>query len=367
VAGTKVIDADGHILEPRAAWADLPGEHRPRIETDARGLDHVIVGDKEVFLAKLGQMGRPGTDVSRGDEPVPLESAIPGAFDPVARLADMDSEGVDVAVVYPTIGLGFWGIEDPAAAVAVARAYNDWVASYCAADPSRLKGAAMVPFQDIGAAVTELRRAKDELGFVSAFVRPNPCNGRSIVDVENEPFWTAAEDAGVAVAIHEGFQPAVPSIASFRPPQNPLVLHAASHTFEQMLACAQLIAHGVLERHPDLHFAFLEAGGGWAPYWLERLDHQVPSYGAYAPEMKLLPSEYFARQCWISFEIDEPTLPVLLPFVGEDRVVWSTDYPHADSTFPGALKELEEVIAVLPESARAGILGANAKALYRLP
>jgi predicted TIM-barrel fold metal-dependent hydrolase len=159
---------------------------------------------------------------------------------------------------------------------------------------------------------------------------------------------------------------AVPPLGSDRHPTNVLVLHAISHTLEQMLACAQLIGLGVLERHPGLRVVFLEAGGGWAPYWLARLDHQVPSYHRYAPDLSLLPSEYFARQCWVSFEIDEATLPALVPFIGAERVVWGSDYPHADSTFPGAVKELHETIAPLPEETRRRILGANAAALYGL-
>jgi len=360
------IDADGHVLEHPTAWDGLAGEHRPRVVTDERGLDHVIVADQEVFVARLGQMGTPGTDVGAPGPPVPLEAARRGAFDPVARLEDMDAEGIDAAVLYPTIGLGFWGITDRAAAVSVARAYNDWLAAYCAAAPDRLFGAAMVPFQDPAAAVAELRRAREELGFVAAFVRPNPCLGRTLVDPANEPFWNAAEALGVAVAVHEGLQMAVPPLGSDRHPTNVLVLHAISHTLEQMLACAQVIGLGVLERHPGLRVVFLEAGGGWAPYWLARLDHQVPSYHRYAPDLSLLPSEYFARQCWVSFEIDEVTLPVLVPFIGAERVVWGSDYPHADSTFPGAVKELHETIAPLPEETRRRILGANAAALYGL-
>jgi predicted TIM-barrel fold metal-dependent hydrolase len=367
LAPDRIIDADGHVLEPRAAWAGLDESVRPRIETDARGLDHVIVGDDDVFVAKLGQMGTPGTDVSTGStEPFPLERARPGASEPGPRLVDMDAEGIDVAVLYPTIGLGFWGITDPGAAVAVARAYNDWLAGYCAAAPERLYGAAMVPFQAPDGAVDELRRAREELGLVAAFVRPNPCLGRSIVEDVYAPFWAAAEELGVAVGVHEGFQLAVPPLGTDRAPRNVLVLHAVSHTFEQMFACAQLIAEGVLDRHPGLRVVFLEAGGGWAPYWLARLDHQVSSYGGYAPRMQLTPSEYFARQCWVSFEIDEATLPVLAPFVGVDRIVWGSDYPHADSTFPGALDELRATIAPLPSEQRARILSANAAALYEL-
>jgi len=367
LAGESLVDADGHVLEPWHAWRGLRDEHRPRVETDEHGLDHVIVGDQEVFLARLGQMASPGTDVGEPVGPVPLEAAArPGAFDPVARLADMDAEGIDEVVLYPTIGLGFWAVADPAGAVALARAYNDWLAEYCSAAPDRLHGAAMVPFQDPAAAVAELRRACDELGFVSAFVRPNPCQGRTLVDPANEAFFEAAESLGVAVAVHEGFQNAVPPLGADRTPTNVLVLHACSHTLEQMLACAQLIGLGVLERHPALKVVFLEAGGGWAPYWLERLDHQVPSYHRYAPKMSLLPSEYFARQCWVSYEIDEPTLAVLAPFTGVERIVWGSDYPHADSTFPGATAELVEALAPLPPESRRRIYAENARALYGL-
>jgi predicted TIM-barrel fold metal-dependent hydrolase len=362
----RIVDADGHVLEPRSAWASIPERYRPVIETDEHALDHVVIGGEDIFVARLGQMGSPGTDVGIPVGPVPLEEARPGAFDPASRLVDMDSEGIDEAVLYPTIGLGFWGLRDPAAAVAVARAYNDWLAGYCAADPARLHGAAMVPFQDIDAAVAELHRATQELGFVSAFVRPNPCLGRAISDPANEPFWTAAEELGVAVAIHEGHQLAIETIGMDRRPTNTFVMHAVSHTFEQMLACAQLIGTGVLERHPAMKVVFLEAGGGWAPYWLARLNHQVPSYHRFAPPLSLLPSEYFARQCWVSFEIDEETLPALAPHIGVDRVVWGSDYPHADSTFPGAIKEITELVAPMDNESQRRILGANALALYGL-
>jgi predicted TIM-barrel fold metal-dependent hydrolase len=359
------IDADGHVLEPLAAWSALPDQYRPLIRPDRRGLDHVVVGNQEVFVARLGTMGLPGTDVSRVRGPVPLDAARAGAFDPVARLHDLDREGIDAAVLYPTIGLGFWGLHDPDAAIALARAYNDWLAHYCSAAPDRLFPAAMVPFQNVDAAVQELRRVH-EFGIVAAFVRPNPCAGRSIAAPENDAFWSAAEELDVAIAIHEGLQLAVPPLGADRHPTNPLVLHAASHTLEQMLACAQLIGTGVLERHPALRLAFLEAGGGWVPYWLERLDHHVACYGGYAPQMRLTPSEYFARQCWISFEGDERTLPILAPVVGTDRIVWGSDYPHADSTFPGAAAALRETIAPLDPSTQAQILGSNATRLYGL-
>jgi uncharacterized protein len=244
--------------------------------------------------------------------------------------------------------------------------YNDWLASYCAADPRRLFGAAMLPVQDPPAAAKELRRAKEELGFVAGFVRPNPCCGRSLSHRAYEVLWEAAEETDTTVAVHEGSSVIVPTLGSDRP-FNPLVLHAVSHSFEEMLACAQLIAFGVLDRHPDMRVVFLESSGGWAPFWTERLDEQAESFGAFCPDMHLRPSEYFSRQCWISYEIDEKTLGTLAPVIGEDRIVWGSDYPHHDATFPGAVDTLRKNLDGLSPAVQSQILGHNAAELYRLP
>ncbi|HEY5023787.1 MAG TPA: amidohydrolase family protein [Acidimicrobiales bacterium] len=361
-----VVDADGHVVEPRQAWAGVPEPYRPVITLDAHGYEHVVVDGTEILAVPLGTLATPGARFSDPTSFLPLDRAHPGGSDPRARLADMDDEGIDQAVLFPSIGLYFWALDDPRAAVPIARAYNDWLASYCAADPTRLFGAAMIPMQDPDAAVAELQRARGELGFVAAFVRPNPCCGRSLSDRVYEPVWDAAEEAGMPVAIHEGSSVIVPTLGSDRP-FNPLVLHAVSHSFEEMLACAQLIAFGVLERHPSLRVVFLESSGGWVPFWLERLDEQAKSFGGFCPDLRLKPSEYFARQCWISYEIDEHTLPALTPFIGEQRIVWGSDYPHHDATFPGALSTLRRTLTPLAPDVQRKILGANASALYRLP
>jgi predicted TIM-barrel fold metal-dependent hydrolase len=364
--GTLVVDADGHVVEPRSCWAGVPDPFRPRIERDRHGFEHVVVDDTEILAVPLGTLATPGARFYDPASFRTLEEAHPGGFDPVARLADMDTEGIDQAVLFPSVGLYFWVLDDPAAAVPIARAYNDWLASYCAAAPDRLFGAAMLPEQDPAEAAAELRRAHDELGFKAAFVRPNPCCGRSLSDRAYDPLWDAAEETRTAIAVHEGSSVIVPTLGAERP-FNPLVLHAVSHSFEEMLACAQLIAFGVLERHPGLRVVFLESGGGWAPFWMERLDEQAESFGGFCPDLRLAPSEYFARQCWISYEIDERTLPALAPFIGERRIVWGSDYPHHDATFPGALDTLRRTLAPLRPEVQAMVLGSNAAELYRLP
>jgi uncharacterized protein len=363
---SRVIDADGHVVEPVEVWKELPERFRPAIVADTLGFEHVTVDGVEILAVALGTLARPGSRFSEPDDIRPLADALPGGSDPLARLRDMDAEGIDQVVLFPSIGLYFWALDDPAAARAIAGAYNDWLASYCAAAPDRLFGAAMLPVQDPVAAAAELRRAHDELGFVAGFVRPNPCCGRSLPDRAYEVIWDAAEETQMAIAVHEGSSVIVPTLGSDRP-FNPLVLHAVSHSFEQMLACAQLIAFGVLDRHPEMRVAFLESSGGWAPFWLERLDEQAESFGGFCPELQMAPSEYFARQCWISYEVDEKTLPVLSELTGERRIVWGSDYPHHDATFPGAVEVLRKTIAPLPARTQSLILGENAAELYRLP
>ena len=361
-----IVDADGHVVEPEAAWAGLPDHQRPHIHADANGYEHVVVGSTEILAVPLGSLARPGSTFDDPSAFRPLAEAHPGGSDPTARLADMDCEGIDQAVLFPTIGLYFSLVPEPAGAVALARAYNDWLAAYCAADPRRLFGAALLPLQDPEAAAGELRRAVTELGFVAGFVRPNPCAGRSLPDGAYEPLWRAAEELDVPIGVHEGSSVTVPTLGSDRP-FNPLVLHAVSHSFEAMLACAQLIAFGVLERHPRLRVMFLESSGGWAPFWLERLDEQAESFGGFCPDLRLRPSEYFARQCAISFEVDERTLPALAPFVGPERILWGSDYPHHDATFPGAVEAIRTTVAPCPTATQARVLGLNARRLYRLP
>ncbi len=363
---TLVADADGHVVEPPEAWDDVPEACRPVIHRDAGGFEHVVVAGQEVLAVPLGTLATPGGNFADPSGFTPLSEAQPGGSDSVARLDDMDREGIDQAVLYPSIGLYFWALTDAGAATRLAGAYNDWLSGYCAADRARLFGAAMLPMQDPRAAVRELHRAVVELGFKAAFVRPNPCLGRSLSDQAYEPVWEAAEELEVPVGIHEGSSVIVPTLGSDRP-FNPLILHAMSHPFEEMLACAQLMAFGTLERHPGLRLVFLESGGGWVPFWLERLDEQSETFGGFCSGMALRPSQYFARQCAISFEVDEATLPALLPFVGNERVVWGSDYPHHDATFPGAVTALRRTLEPLTFDAQARVLGGNARKIYDLP
>ena len=204
---TRTIDADGHVIEPADLWVrELPASLRAqgfhvRWNADTRQEEVHLEGRclLPVGIVGVGLAGRPFDDVGKG---VRYGELRPGGFDPARRLQDLDAERIDVAVLYPSIGLFLEAIEDPRLAEACCRVYNDWLADYCRADPRRLIGIAGIPLQDAAAAVREMQRAVGELGMKGVFIRPNPCNGRALHDAYFEPFWAACEEAGVPVGLH---------------------------------------------------------------------------------------------------------------------------------------------------------------------
>src|SRR5256712_2305012 len=206
----NVIDADGHILEPVDIWDKYidPAyrDRAPRMIVDTDGRERLRVEDKILGSPKgLGLIGAIGARQGVVDDAtMKYVDGRKGGFDPHARIPDMDLDGIDAAFLYPSLCLGFGGVEDPKLAAALYRGYNRWLADYCKPYPDRLFGVAMLPLQDIDAAIAEMRFAKKELGFRAVFIRPNPYNGRLLHDPAYEPFWAAAEDLDMAIGFHEG-------------------------------------------------------------------------------------------------------------------------------------------------------------------
>jgi predicted TIM-barrel fold metal-dependent hydrolase len=248
---------------------------------------------------------------------------------------------------------------------ALCRAYNDWLADYCRTDPARLVGVAMLPLVDVDASVRELERATTELGFRGAFMRPNPYAGRPIHHPVYDRFWECAAALGVPVTVHEGLSDGIPTLGRDRF-ENPAMLHVLSHPFEQMAACAGLVLGGVLDRHPTLKVAFLESGSGWLPYWLERMDGHVETWGKLLPAVRTKPSDYFRRQCFISTDPEDGAgmVEAVVRLVGDDCIVWASDYPHPDAHFPGAVAESLEKMSGIGDESRRRIFAGNAARLY---
>jgi predicted TIM-barrel fold metal-dependent hydrolase len=253
-------------------------------------------------------------------------------YNPESHVQSMTQMGIDVAFIYPNYGLWLFAIDSLPAEVmgAFVRAYNTWLyEEFCSYDPARLKGVAAVNQHDPEDMVKELHRMAN-LGWKAVFLRPNPVKGRILSDPAYEPFWAACEDLDMAVGIHEGHWSRLPTTGADRF-NTRFALHACYHPMEQMMALLALIEGGVLERHPQLRIGFLESGCGWLPYWLWRLDeeYQVTPWEV-KDRVRLMPSEYFRRQCFIAVEPSEPYLSRLIDYIGSDNIIFGSDYPHMD-------------------------------------
>ena len=365
-----VVDADGHILEPVNLWEEYMEEREllplaPTFYIDEQGEQQFKVEGKTQARGVLGMGGRnAGQHVTPETRFQRYEDQHPGGFDPHKRIADMDLEGIDLAVLYPTVGLRYCGLENSQLAAAVCRAYNNWLADYCKPYPERLVGVGAVPFQEPELAIQEMRRVVEKLGFKGVFIRPNPLRGRNLDHPDYYPFWEAAQDLGCPISIHEGgVMKSIPTVGADRF-DNLVHRHMLSHAMEQQIACMTLILGGVCEKFPRLQIAFLEAGGGWLPYWLERMNHHHERLGWLIPDCKLRPNEYFLRQCYISVDPDEKTIPMVVELVGQDNIFWASDYPHFDCTFPGVVAELREAKVSPPVLDK--IMGLNAARFYNL-
>jgi predicted TIM-barrel fold metal-dependent hydrolase len=277
----------------------------------------------------------------------------------------MDNDGIERGMLFPSAGLYLPSVEEEAYAVALCRAYNNWLYDYCGADRKRLMGVGVIPVQNLTAAIEETRRAILELKFKGIFVRPNPVKGRTLDDSYYDPLYKALQELGAPLMVHEGSGAYLPTAGADRFPGQWFFTHTVSHPFEQMLASLSLICKGTLERHPDLQVVFLESGAGWLPYWLWRMDEHYEILPFQVPWLKMKPSEYFRRQCYVSFEPDETRLDEVIEAIGAERVVFASDYPHWDAKLSGAPREIIERPDLSSETKKK-IMGENAARLLRL-
>jgi len=399
----RIVDADGHVLEHPTAMLDyIPAKYREQcfhIETKSDGSEWLHFQGRTSnanFMALAGTGGLSLEDRMRAQRGELKYSEVkPGAYKPAERLTEMATDDIQQAVVYPTLFLGLSGFKDVDFAEAQGNAYNAWLADYCRHSPTRLFGIASIVQSDVERAVRMASKAK-ELGLVGVFMRPNPSiDGKFFCDPAYDRLWATLQDLDLTVGFHPYLANDLPGacrdlgFAQFVAPgakgmmpsgqeeemtgvvgiQNIFFTQALSNVFDMQTTLTMLICGGTLERFPKMKVIFLEANGGWIVPWLERLDHHLEIFPWDVPQMKLKPSEYFKRQCWISFDPDETTLRFTAesPLVGADRIIWASDYPHPDAKIPGVVGELRTAMHGLPSSAQERILGLNAVDLYSLP
>ena len=371
------IDADGHILEPADLWETyLEERYRPRalrIAKDEDGLEYLEIGGapskmtKRGGLATVGRMGENEVEAFRpSSEKTYMATAPFGSMIAAERVKLIDAQGLDAVVLYPTLGI-LWEAEldDVELSQAYTRAYNRWIADFCRDGGGRIVPIAHLSLGDPEAAAAELHRAVKD-GCRGAFVVPFTSSRKAHGDPVHDPVFRAAEELDVPLAIHPSFEPLALRSQRFENAHRMTLLDFVTAADGVRHAFTTLFDFAVFDRFPKLKIVILESGGGWIGYWLDRLDamHETAYIERRSrKKLKLKPSEYFRRQCYISCDPDERTIPVMMQLYGADRFFWASDYPHPDHT-GDYLAELEKGVFGMPEDQRALYLGENVRRAY---
>lgn len=357
--GYQIIDADCHVLEPIDMWEKYL---EPAFKSYALSQDLTFEGEK-IFQKLSDDFWVEGFKARVRD----FVSYEIDRYDPESQVKAIKTLGADIVFLYPTVGLWLLAIDtmDSQLAGGFTRAYNNWLRDFCSYDSQVLRGVGAINLHAPEEMVPELHRIA-AFGWKAVFLRPNPVKGRLLSDPAYEPFWTACEQLGIAVSLHEGAHSRLPSAGADRF-NTRFALHACSHPMEQMMGLLALIEGGVLERHPKLRVGFLESGCGWLPYWLWRLDEAEYKHLAWevGNNVKMKPSEYFRRQCFIAIEPSEPYLPQIIEYIGVDNLIIGSDFPHQDHE-PKIFKEAIALQEQLPKTIVQKILWDNPLRFYGL-
>jgi predicted TIM-barrel fold metal-dependent hydrolase len=380
----ETIDADGHVLEPPDLWpryVDPPWRDRAiRVARQSDGRDALLIDGRPArlttseMLGGFGGMGKPLDELAAAClSGRYAENAPRPATDPTARLALLDADGVSRALLYPSLGLQWEGeVTDSAYALAHTRAYNRWIEEFCAGSGGRLIPVAHLTLGDPEAAANELRRAV-RAGARGGFLLPFTLDGLPHGHPAHDPLFAAACELDVPVAIHTGIDPPARSLHHrFDELTWPEAVPFPGAWYLQMMfaqavqqAFTTFFQYATFDRFPTLRLVVLEAGAGWLGFWMDRMDAFYRSSLHVTIPLAHAPSTYVNRQCWISGDPDEATLPLLIHHVGPDRFLWATDYPHSDHD-AGYMAELRELAGKLTAEERAKLVGGNAVAAYGL-
>ncbi|WP_420445048.1 amidohydrolase family protein [Candidatus Poriferisodalis sp.] len=335
-----VYDADAHIAEPPSVWQEYAD---PKFRDQIMQCRIMDDGTDAAFAEgkKLRNGIAPACIPHAYGTKVTWDDIVPGSYDPAARLSVMDDEGLAAALMFPSLMLISGDINDAEIAVENARAYNRWMTDFVSEDPNRLFGVGVCPLQSVDGAVAVIEEVANA-GLTGVTFRPERYGGLELFSPDMDRVWSAAEHHDLTVAIHGSFGSGMPSFAKTRY-ENQFYVHMVCHPFEQMASVMEMVASGVLDDHPMLRVGFFESGLGWLPYWLDRLDEHKEAMGHLVPRLKRDPTEIFSEQCFVTMEAGEGEAFEQVAAMGlAHTVVWGSDYPHYDCTFPGALAELNE-------------------------
>lgn len=350
-AAAFIVSADCHVNEPPDLWEQrIDAQYRPRLphQEERNGEKWVVVeGHRPVRVAQLKLEGED------------LERSKAGSRDPDERLRDLTRDGVDAEVIYPNRGLLMYTSPDPGFQAAMCRVWNDWSYETFKDHWRRMAPVCAIAPLDVPSAIAELERCA-KLGFRSVFM-PAQVAGKPYNVSEYDPLWAAIQDSGMPISFHVGTGRDPRTASGNGGAIINYAIHALGAAQEPV---AQLCSSGVLERFPTLRFVTVEAGIGWVAWLLHVLDEAARKHHFWVrPKLPLLPSEYWRRQGYATFQ-DDPIGLHLLQYTGIDNLMWGNDYPHHEGTWPHSQEVIAETMKDLTDEQRAKVVGLTAATLY---
>ena len=359
-----ILSADSHVLEPPDLWTT---RMQPRFRDRAPHLIHEFNGQTGDFLAC--DPLRPFNPTSLGCAGVPpdqLETFFkggyavcrPGSWDPVERLKDMDFDGLGAEIFYCGYGMSLFSHPDEEFQRDAHRAYNDWAADYASYAPRRLFPVANISMTDPAADLQELQRIK-KMGFRGIFISNDPLAERRYDNPMWDSFWTAVEEYDLPVNIHILTRQGGPQVGANQ------IVDGVTLPVPAFRTIAEMITGGAFDRHPKLKIVSVENDIGWLPNYLKRLEWYSFRFGPRFPLLKGNAADYWKRQVYATFQDDIPGIRCR-DLIGVDRLMWGSDYPHFDSTFPKSREAIERNFEGVPESERELILGQTMVEVYNL-
>jgi len=362
----KIISADSHIVEPPDIFESrLPADLRsraPKFGEHQGGGAWLIDGAEPVLLAGTTTTGSGWHPVADG--PVAWTAVLPALYDPAERVRSQWVDSVDAEILYPSTDL--WDtikqIDDAELKLALVRAYNDWIAEFCAHNPESLFGLAKMPTTNVADACAELRRCVTELGLKGAVLDAFPSGAPSGGSPADEPFWAEVNALRVPISLHFAIGPT----ASTAPPSG----IAPGLKPPMADALLPMVASGVFDRNPEVRVVLAHGDAGWALHWMEFFDtnymrhKHLAEYTLADPDA--VPSEYMRRHAWFTFHHDRPAVRNRR-LLGGSHLMWASHLPHHDANYPDDRQQASRITDEVPADERQALLADNVGRLYRLP
>ena len=378
MADHRLISSDNHVFEPPDMWTSrIKPEYRdrcPRVVDSEKGPVWVVEDRTQQGFGQGAQAGLRFEESEHLSSFGEWEDVRPGGYDPLEAVKDMDIDGVDVSLLYPSIGLLlYYNTRDSGLFTEVCRVYNDWLGEYCSAAPERLRGIAMLNVDDVEVGIREMERCAKTGQFAGAMIPVYPPESKRYELPDYEPLWAAAQDMDMPLGLHittvrmDAQQYEYQHMTGNSLSLSKRLLINCDHWIKMSLS--DIMLAGVFDRYPKLQVGSVEHELSWVPYFLMKMDwhyRDTPTgRDAYQLKNAALPSDVFRQNIFVDIQEDAVGIE-LRHKIGVDNILWGSDYPHIESTFPKSREILDDILRDCTEEEKQKIVGGNAARIYRL-